>query len=196
METKKRNHAVAAGRSGPSLRSLEFSPERNPLLDPKTVQIKRRYVKTSAAQEMHNPATGEIVGVNTIYTVEDRDDQEFVKVFAEGVKAAFGLSKTAFRVFSVVLENYQNTPMRGGFVDAVYLAWFDGGLSGQDVGMSDRTFQTGLRELLAKGFLAPKSPNLFWVNPALFFKGDRVAFVREFVRKAAPNAIEHKQAEL
>jgi len=43
-------------------------------------------------------------------------------------------------------------------------------------------FQTGLNELLAKGFLAPRSPNLFWVNPALFFKGDRVAFVREYRR--------------
>ena len=43
--------------------------------------------------------------------------------------------------------------------------------------------QTGLRELLAKGFLAPRSPNLYWVNPALFFKGDRVAFVKEYRRR-------------
>ena len=67
-------------------------------------------------------------------------------------------------------------------MDSVYLAWFDGGLSGQKINMTDRTFQTGLKELLAKGFLSPRSPNLFWVNPALFFKGNRVAFVKEYRR--------------
>jgi hypothetical protein len=46
--------------------------------------------------------------------------------------------------------------------------------------MSDRTFHNGLKELIAKGFLKPKLPNQFWVNPALFFKGDRVAFLREY----------------
>jgi hypothetical protein len=53
--------------------------------------------------------------------------------------------------------------------------------------MSDRTFHGGLKELLAKGFLAPKAPNQYWVNPALFFKGDRVAFVREYRKTARTN---------
>lgn len=48
--------------------------------------------------------------------------------------------------------------------------------------MSEKTFNRGLRELLDKGFIAPKTPGLFWVNPALFFKGDRVRFVREYKR--------------
>jgi hypothetical protein len=54
--------------------------------------------------------------------------------------------------------------------------------------MSEKTFQRGLKELLAKLFLAPKGPSAYWVNPALFFKGDRVLFVREYVRRknAAP----------
>ncbi|WP_434533783.1 hypothetical protein, partial [Chitiniphilus shinanonensis] len=87
------------------------------------------------------------------------------------------------------------TPMAGGYADSVYLAWFDGGLSGQNIGMTDRTFQTGLRELLAKGFLAARSPNLFWVNPSLFFKGDRVAFVKEY-RRRKPSQDEAERGEL
>ena len=51
---------------------------------------------------------------------------------------------------------------------------------GNDIGMSDRTFHNGLKELIAKGFLSAKAPNQFWVNPALFFKGDRVAFLKEY----------------
>lgn len=49
--------------------------------------------------------------------------------------------------------------------------------------MSEKTFQRGLKELLVKKFLAPKDGVSFWINPALFFKGDRVLFVRELRRK-------------
>jgi len=55
--------------------------------------------------------------------------------------------------------------------------------------MSDRTFHAGLKELIAKEFLKPKLPNQYWVNPALFFKGDRVAFMREYRRTPTKTAI-------
>lgn len=181
--TKQRNTNVEKPRQGPNLRDLRFSPDENPLLEPREIEVKRRRVKTGERRELMDPETGEITGVTAVYTIEDKDDEEFVKVFADGVKAAFALSRTASRVFQVVLEQYQNTPMSSGYAEAVYLAWFDGGLSGQKIGMTDRTFHTGLKELLAKGFLAAKSPNLFWVNPSLFFKGNRVAFVKEYRRK-------------
>jgi hypothetical protein len=181
----KRETSVANARIGPSLRDLDFSPNLNPLLEPGQVVIKRRFVSTGLRRDLLDASTGEITGAAVIRQVEEKDDADFVKVFAEGVKASYGLSKTAFRVFSLVLEQYQVEPMVGGYADSVYLAWFGEGLSGRDVGMSDRTFQTGLRELLGKGFLAPRTPNVFWVNSSLFFKGDRVLFVREYVRRRA-----------
>jgi hypothetical protein len=57
-----------------------------------------------------------------------------------------------------------------------------------------------LKELLAKGFLAPRTPNVFWVNSALFFKGDRVLFVKEYVRKrgaisVGADAAKHSELE-
>lgn len=191
--TRKRNTNVARPRQGPNLRELEYSPDANPLLEPREIEIKRRRVKTGTREDLVNPKTGEVAAVAAIYTIEEKDDQGFVKVFADGVKAAFGLSRTASRVFQVVLEQYQSTPMSGGYAEAVYLAWFDGGLSGQDIGMTDRTFQTGLKELLAKGFLAPKSPNLFWVNPSLFFRGNRVAFVKEYRRRQPQQPVERRE---
>jgi hypothetical protein len=33
-----------------------------------------------------------------------------------------------------------------------------------------------------KGFLSPKLRGSFWINPTLFFKGDRVAFITEYRR--------------
>lgn len=179
----RRNHNVSNPRSGPNLRELSFSPDVNPLMEPREITVKRRRVKTGSNRDLMDPVTGEVQGVAAIYTVEDKDDAEFVKIFADGVKASFGLSRTAHRVFQAILDVYQRTAMKGGYAESVYLAWFDGGLEGRDIGMTDRTFQTGLKELLAKNFLAPKSPNVFWVNPALFFKGDRVMFVKEYVRR-------------
>jgi hypothetical protein len=73
--------------------------------------------------------------------------------------------------------------MSRGFADHVNLFWFDDGIDGRSVGMSEYTFKRGLRELLDKSFLSPKDSASFWTNPALFFKGDRVMFIKEYQRK-------------
>jgi hypothetical protein len=48
--------------------------------------------------------------------------------------------------------------------------------------MSEKTFKRGMVGLLKKEFILPKTRDQFWVNPSLFFKGDRVAFVTEYRR--------------
>lgn len=169
-----------------TLNKLEFSPNVNPLIQPQEIQLKRRYVRTAGGRDLVDPKTGLLSAVASVHVIEEKDDAEFVKVFADGVKAAFGLTRTGARVFQAVLEIYQSTTMKGGYVEAVELFWFDKGLSGRDVGMSEDTFKRGLRELLDKGFLSPRMASSFWVNPALFFKGDRVAFVKEYRRRAPP----------
>jgi hypothetical protein len=171
-----------------NLRELEYSPTVNPLMEPHEVRVQKRYVRTRSRQDMLNPSTGELVGVTSIHIVEERDDAEFVKVFAEGVKAAFDLTRTGYRVFQAVLTIYQSTSMKGGYAEAVELFWLGDGLNGRSLDMSEKTFQRGLKELLAKGFLAPRMASSFWVNPALFFKGDRVAFVKEYRKKQATSA--------
>lgn len=166
-----------------NLKKLEYSPTVNPLVEPREVTIKRRYVRTGSTAELVNTSTGEVSAVSAVHTVEERDDAEFVKVFAAGVSAAYDLNRTAQRVFQAVLQEYERMPMTRGYADTVELFWFGDGLSGRDIGMSEKTFQRGLKELLAKGFLAPKSSSLFWVNPSLFFKGDRVMFIKEYRRR-------------
>lgn len=169
-----------------NLAQLPYSPTVNPLMEPQEIKTKRRVVRSGKSEDLVNTNTGEIVGVAAIHQVEERDDAEFVKVFASGITAAYELTRTAQRVFSVVLDEYQKTPMSRGFADAVDLFWFGQGIEGRDVGMSEYTFKRGLRELLDKAFLYPKSPTSFWVNPAMFFKGDRVLFIKEYRRKSKP----------
>ena len=178
-----------------SLKSLVLSPLINPLIEPQQVTTKRRFVRSGRSEDLVNPATGEIHGVAAIHQVEERDDAEFVKVFAAGVGAAYELTKTAQRVFQVVLDQYQRTPMSKGFADYVNLLWFDNGIEGRDVGMSSYTFNRGLKELLDKKFIAPKDGVSFWTNPALFFKGDRVMFIREYRRRRAAENHQIETAE-
>lgn len=165
------------------LSKLKYSPMVNPLMEPQQIKTKRRLVKSGRGEDLVNANTGEIVGVAAIHQIEERDDEAFVKVFAAGVAAGYELTKTAQRVFQVVLGEYQRTPMSRGYADAVNLFWFGEGIEGRDVGMSEYTFKRGLRELLDKGFLYPKDSASFWTNPALFFKGDRVLFIKEYRRK-------------
>lgn len=166
-----------------NLRNLAFSPTVNPLLEPQEIQTKRRWVKSGRSEDLVNPATGEISGVAAIHQVEEKDDAEFVKVFAAGVAATYELNKTARSVFQVVLAQYQATPMSRGYADSVELFWFGDGIEGRDVGMSEKTFQRGLKILLEKRFIAPKNRSAFWVNPGLFFKGDRVLFIKEYRKR-------------
>lgn len=168
----------------PTLKELNgnISPYENPLMNGTVVTSKERRVSAGMRSQLVDPDTGEVQAMTSIHRVKQVDDAEFVKVFSDGVKAMYDLSRAGTRVFQAILDEYQSTKMNGGYADAIYLNWFDDGLCGRNIGMSEKTFNRGLKELLLNRFLAPKSPNLYWVNPALFFKGDRVALIREYRR--------------
>lgn len=166
-----------------NLRKLQLSPLINPLMEPQEISTKKRWVQSGQREDLVNVSTGEIHGMSVVRQIEEKDDAEFVKVFAAGVSASYDLSKTAQRVFQVVLDQYQRTPMTRGYVDHVNLLWFGDGIEGRDVGLTAKTFQRGLKELLLLRFLAPKDGVAYWTNPALFFKGDRVVFIKEYRRK-------------
>lgn len=178
----------------PTLREIKsnYSPDKNPLMESVTVPVKKARVRSGLSEKvLVDSESGELVAASVIHQIQDKDSDEFVKVFAAGIAAAYELGRTAQRVFQSVLQEYERTPMHGGFADSVYLAWFDDGLSGRSIGMSEKTFNRGLRELLEKGFIAAKTPGVYWVNPSLFFKGDRVMFVKEYRR--ASRVVDHQR---
>ena len=182
-EQTKKGCNLSVKKSLKTMRHELMSPLVNPLVEPQELKTKRRLVKSGRSEDLVNQATGEITGMAAIHQIEERDDAEFVKVFAAGVAASYELTKTAQRVFQVVLDQYQRTPMSRGYADSIELFWFGDGIEGRDVGMSERTFRRGLIELLEKRFLYPKTSSSFWTNPALFFKGDRVLFIKEYRRR-------------
>lgn len=166
-----------------------YHPEFNPLLEGSVINTKEKRIASGMRKELVDPITGEVSFISAVHKIKEMDEAEFVKVFSEGVKAMYGLSRTGTRVFQSILDVYQETKMNGGYADTLYLSWFNNGLNGKDIGMSNRTFNRGLAELIENKFLAPRSPESYWVNPALFFKGDRVAFIKEYRLKDKKKAI-------
>lgn len=177
-----------------NLRRLPFSPTKNPLLEGVTLRTKNKRVSAGGVQPVIDPKTGEVRNAVIVEEIEV-DETQFVKVFTAGIRAAFNLSLTGARVFQAILDAYQHQPMSGGFADSIYLHFFDGGLDGRRLDMSERTYRRGLVELLENGFLYPRGENLFWVNPTMFFRGNVASFMKVY-RKRERSADEAGRAEL
>ncbi len=110
-------------------------------------------------------------------------------MFLDGIKQAAGLSKTGIQVFELVYLQMRANPGSDEIKLNQYVA--------KDHGMSDRTYQRGVRELLEKEFLyRSPSDGVFFVNIRFMFNGDRLAFVKSYHLKGAARQQELPLAEM
>lgn len=144
------------------------------------VHIKRGSKKLTVgrADSLVNQETGEIHATE-ISVIRQVDRTEFVKLFSEGVKRFFELSPSGAKLLAYVLKVVQEVPG----TDRITLHFMDymERFPGDQTGMKKTTFYRGFTELLSKGFIAQSVvPNLYYINPKLFFNGDRAKFVTEY----------------
>jgi hypothetical protein len=157
-------------RTNPSVPAANGLPTRN----------KRFQVPGGKGAVIVDNSTGELKGIGGMgfWWDEAVDPDRFVKLFLDGIKQAAGLSKTGMSVFEVVYLQMRANPGSDEIKLNQYVA--------KDHGMSDRTYQRGVRELLEKEFLyRSQSDGLFFVNIRFMFNGDRLAFVRSYHLKGA-----------
>jgi Firmicute plasmid replication protein (RepL) len=136
-------------------------------------------------------STGELKGIGGMgfWWEEEVDTTRFVKLFLEGIKQAAGLSKSGIQVFELVYHEMRANPGRDEIILNLHLA--------KDRGISDRTYQRGVRELLEKEFLyRSPSDGVFFVNIRFMFNGDRLAFVKSYHLKDASRQGELPLAEV
>lgn len=152
--------------------------ETNPLLSLGEIKLKERTVKTGSSRDLVDTTSGDVVAVNAIYQRKIVDSERFAKLYVEGVTKTFELGSAAQKVFSTVLKVCEKD------TDRIYLNFMvlqEHQSSGE---MSERTFQRGMVELVSKGFLAASTmPSMYWINVHLFFNGDRVKFITEYVKE-------------
>lgn len=146
-----------------------------------STRTKRIHVPGGKAAVIVDNSSGEIKGLGGMgfWWEEEVDSSRFVKLFLEGIKQAAGLSKTGMQVFELVYHEMRANPGCDEIKLNQYLA--------KDHGISDRTYQRGVRELLEKQFLfRSPSDGVFFVNIRFMFNGDRLAFVRSYHLKDSP----------
>jgi len=176
---------VESQRSGRSRRRCE-KRTKLPKAEQLPIRSKRINVPGGNAAVIVDNSTGEIKGIGGIgfWWQEEVDRTQFVKLFLDGIKQAAGLSKSGMQVFELVYLQMRAKPGSDEIKLNQYVA--------RDNGMSDRTYQRGIRELLEKEFLyLSPSDGVFFVNIRFMFNGDRLAFVRSYHFKD-----ENRQAEL
>lgn len=149
--------------------------EVNPLINRGEIVLKEKTIRVGSATELINSTTGEVSNISAIYQRKVVDEERFAKIYLDGLQKTFGLSKTALRVFQSILK------VCGKDSDSIWLNFMV--IYEHDNTMPESTFYRGLRELVKHEFLAYSHiPNKFWINPHLFFNGDRVKFITEYVK--------------
>lgn len=108
------------------------------------------------------------------------DTEEFVKIFVGGLTALFDLSKRAYEVATCLMKSYNHGQL-SGVNDLIYFNHKEA--QDQGYGRKYQTFRSALNELIAAQFMAPaaKGRDWFWINPTLFYRGDRVTVINQYV---------------
>lgn len=163
--------------------------QTNPFISDAAVNTKagvKRIADTTGTRMMVvNGETGEVQGPAGFWHQQIVDKTQFVKLYVNGVKAFKDLTGAGTKVFEVMYIEIQKQVGK----DRVYLSF---GQVDQDLTpMSEATYTRGMRELIAKDFLATcTAQGWFFINPDYLWNGDRLAFVKEYRRAAmTPRAI-------
>lgn len=168
---------------------------QNPFWKPTEVKVGTKKV-TIAGGFVANANNGEGMHHAGIHRVEWVDEEKFVKVFTQNLKVFFGLTPATQKVLQCVIATLQKSPN----ADGIWLPWFqveDFSVE-NDLKISRASFQRAMKEMLQKGFIAEsENQNFYWINPHLFFNGDRMVFINEYRKEqkkpaqAKPEALAH-----
>lgn len=161
--------------------------EVNPFLESLVVKTRGKRVTVARGSTLVDMATGEIEGVTEVAQIVEVEKEEFVKLFTKDLALWFDLTRSGMRTFGALLTTVQKSAIGR---DMVYLDARSEAL--KTFGISKTTLYRGLEELIEKGFIARHlSPGWYFINPAMFFNGDRARFVKEYRTKS-----KHKDQEL
>lgn len=146
-------------------------------------RTKSEVIQTDSPASVH--VGDERIAVAQIRKITTVDSDRFVKLFTDQLDRFFDLTPTTLRIVTVLLQTIGK--IRIGDGDQVYLTEKSIGDALRNHGLtapSSASYYRSLEELITKGFIAPSEDTpLYYINPAIFFNGDRMRFVTEIRRK-------------
>jgi hypothetical protein len=162
-----------------SKKSKAIKHKENPFLESAITTVKTRKKRLTVAQgsTIIDNETGEATAETVIAQIVEVDEGQFVKLFTKDLEMFFDLSSAALKTFGLILKAVQTDAINR---DRVYLNYSDEEFL-QTFKLSKSVFYLGIAELIEKKFIAKSTlTNLYFINPALFFNGDRARFVKEY----------------
>ena len=120
-----------------------------------------------------NPDTGEVQGTQLLAVFEKVDREQFTKIYRKGITQMFNLSKSGIKVFGYFTLIAK--PNKGDVI-------FEMDSCKEYTGYkTDKPIMKGLSELIQNGFIArSKYYYKYFINPTMFFNGNRVAFIKMY----------------
>lgn len=168
------------------------SHKENPFIQGSLVQVrgrKKNYTVASGSMTLTDQ-TGQVQGAIQHSITRVIDDSLFVKVFSDGVAGMYDLGSAGSKVFRFLFDEVQKNPNQ----DRMYLYFMDALEDPWKIPKT--TFFKGMAELLEKGFLAKSAnPNMFFLNPAMMWNGDRFRFVQEYQRASSIKKTDQQELE-
>lgn len=172
----------------------------NPFVDGGVFSVPMRHrsevVETAGPLQVVEKDSGEAIEIAEIRRKRVVDTDRFVKLFVGHLDAFFDLKPGTVRLMTALIDELSQGKNAHG--DTIYLnyarvvSYFE---SRDAKAPAKATFFGAMSELTEKGFVAPSvDTNLWFINPAIFFNGDRVRFVTELRRKRASRMTELEEA--
>lgn len=163
--------------------------KENPFVQDGTFSVPMRsktdVLETAGPMVLTDSTTGEAMDVAEIRRRKTVDTDKFVKLFVSHLHAFFDLKPGTIKLMTALIDELSQARYMNG--DTIYLnyarvvEYFE---RHQTKPPAKGTFFSAMAEMTEKGFVAPSvDQNLWFVNPAIFFNGDRVKFVTELRRK-------------
>ena len=132
---------------------------------------------------------GELVGQTSFIRQIEVDEQQFTKIYLSQFSAFFELNSQSIKVFGYIMTKLM--PKQDFFIfDLEECLEYTGYKSGQSV-------YNGLSGLIGSSIIARgKKDYLYFINPMVFFNGDRVTFAKTYVKKQKGKIIDPMQTNL
>ena len=132
---------------------------------------------------------GEVMGHTSFIQQIEVDEQQFTKIYLSQFSAFFELNSQSIKVFGYIMTKLM--PKQDFFIfDLEECLEYTGYKSGQSV-------YNGLSGLIGSSIIARgKKDYLYFINPMVFFNGDRVTFAKTYVKKQKGKIIDPMQTNL
>jgi|GEM_PF-859031 len=151
----------------------------NPFIENVKVLTKNKKITVAKGRAIVDLNSGEIEGWTEVSQVVEVDKGQFIKLFTNDLAIWFELNKPGIRVFGALLVVVQNEAIGK---DIVFFDFKNTIL--KEFKISKSTFYRGIEELLEKKFIARHiSSGWFFINPLIFFNGNRAKFIRDYKLK-------------